>query len=132
MNLDIFGPGASLHHVGIIVADIKLVAPAATLIIDPYQGVKIAFVNINGTKHELIQPEGKDSRVYNLLRKGFHTYHTCYSVPSISEAMKSAKTYGFRPIDNIVNAPAIENSKILWLASRQLGVFELVERNEHQ
>lgn len=125
-HLNIFGSNSKLDHVGLLVSDIEKVSTSLDIVDDLYQKVRIAFVVINGVNYELIEPF-VDSPLNSLLKRGIHTYHTCFSVPSIADALVTAKTYGFRPIDSIVNAPALESRSIQWLASRTFGLFELVE-----
>lgn len=131
-EINLFGPGARVHHVGMVVRAIKPAAasagaPEIEIVHDPIQRVRVAFMDAQGVTIELIEPAADDSPVNNSLGKGIKLAHICYSVPDIEIAITHAKTKGLAMIAKPVSAIAFDNRKIAWLYSAQLGLFELVE-----
>lgn len=131
-EIDLFGPGARVHHVGLVVRAIKPAAASAgapdiEIMHDPIQKVRVAFMDAQGVTIELIEPAADDSPVNNSLSKGIKLAHICYGVPDIERAIAHAKTRGLAMIAKPVPAVAFDNRRIAWLYSAQLGLFELVE-----
>ena len=56
------------------------------------------------------------------------TYHICYKVNNINEAIALLKKSGFLPLSKPVNAVAMEESIICFLFNRYHGLIELVEK----
>lgn len=128
----LFGDGARVHHVGMVVKSIQSAAgamgvPNIEVVHDPIQKVRVAFVDVQGQCIEFIEPAADDSPVNNSLSKGIKLAHLCYSVPDIDKAIAHAKARGFAMIAKPVPAIAFGDRKIAWLFSAQLGLFELVE-----
>lgn len=87
-----------LNHVGVAVPDIEAAkktyadlygATDATETKDfPHLGVKVAFVNLDNSEIELLEPSGADSPVHKFLERnpkgGQH--HLCFEVPDITTA----------------------------------------------
>lgn len=128
----LFGEGATIHHVGMVVKSIQTAAaamgvPEIEIVHDPVQKVRVAFVDVQGQCIEFIEPAAPDSPVNNSLSKGIKLAHFCYSVPDIDKAITHAKTKGLAMIAKPVPAVAFGDRKIAWLYSANLGLFELVE-----
>jgi len=130
VSTNFFGDGARLHHIGIAVRKIENDFGDEGVFQDEYQKVFIQFNKIGNTRFEFIAPLGADSPVTKFLDRGVHTYHACFEVDSLESSIIHAKKYGFRLIDNIVRAPAMNNSRIAWLFSIKFGLFELVEASQ--
>ncbi|MFO0860980.1 MAG: VOC family protein [Phycisphaerales bacterium] len=128
----LFGEGATIHHVGMVVRSIQTAAaamgvPEIEIVHDPVQKVRVAFVDVQGQCVEFIEPAAPDSPVNNSLSKGIKLAHFCYSVPDIEKAIAHAKAKGLAMIAKPVPAVAFGDRKIAWLYSAHLGLFELVE-----
>ena len=128
MNIDPFGPDATLHHVGLVVASISAVAPDNEIFFDPIQKVKVSFISIQGMPVELIEPQGEESPVMQSLRKGTKLVHFCYEVDNLKAAIVLCTQDGFRYIAKPVPAVAFNQRHIAWVFHRVFGLFELLER----
>jgi len=96
-----------LNHVAIVVPDVKkaasvyrdtLGAKVSDPVTLPPHGVTVAFVVLDNTKIELLEPYGADSPVRNFLERnpagGMH--HVCYEVEDIIAARDKLKGEGAR------------------------------------
>lgn len=106
-----------LNHVGVAVPDIEaakatyrdLYGVPASAITEtrelPAQGVKFAFVNVDNSQIELIEPLGADSPIKNFLEKnpsgGQH--HVCFEVADIYAARDEMIVRGAK----VLNEPRI-------------------------
>ena len=124
---EFFGEGARFHHIGLAVHSINSLAPVAETFLDPIQKVSVGFINISGAQIELIEPAGHDSPISRSLEKGVKLVHLCFSVPSITDALKAAKKFGFTKISKIEPAIAFNMKNIVWVYHSSYGLFELVE-----
>jgi len=127
IEFNFFSEDARFHHLGVAVRSIKEVSPLSEPIIDPIQKVAVAFVCLNGTQLELIEPYGKQSPIARSLVKGVKLLHVCYAVPDLEAAIKTCRRYGFHCIGRPVPAVAFDDRKIAWVYSNQYGLFELLE-----
>lgn len=96
---------------------------------DPVHKVKVAFVQINGLKAELVEPNNENSPVTNILQKGNSLYHMCFKVPDLQEAVKTARKNGFHSISKAKPGKAFNNKKIVWIFSKVYGLIELLEND---
>ncbi len=126
-SIPAFGPGARLHHVGMAVASIAAHAPKATVTHDPRQRVHVAFVDLAGTRIELIEPAGEGSPIARSLEKGAKIVHLCYEVDDLEGALEIATTHGFRRLQPPTPAPAFDGRRIAWCISGTYGLIELLE-----
>jgi len=122
-----FGEHAEFEHAGIAVRSIAETAADAEITEDPVQKVKVAFININGFRVELIEPAAEKSPITSILNKGQSLYHLCFRVTDITKALDTAKKNGFHCIARPVPARAFDDNKIAWVYSKAYGLFELVE-----
>src|SRR4051812_35154741 len=66
-----FGEHARFHHVGLAVRSIEDVMPTgAEIVLEPNQGVRLAFMRLHGITIELLEPAGEDSPISASLQKG--------------------------------------------------------------
>jgi hypothetical protein len=102
---------------------------------DPRQDAAIPFLRRKDARDgeplvELICPLSEQSAVYAFSRENrFRIHHLCFAVDDIDAA--SAATVATRRaqrVTPIVTAPAIGGCRIVFLFSRETGIFELVER----
>ncbi|MFH1606870.1 MAG: VOC family protein [Nanoarchaeota archaeon] len=114
---------ATFHHLGLAVSSID---ENLDKTYDPIQKVTVAFVDMNGIKVELIQPESEKSPARNFIGKGI--YHVCFEVKDIDDCIDKAEKDGLKCISSPVPAKAFNNRKIAWLISRKYGLIELVQR----
>lgn len=133
-----------VHHVGFVV---RSVAPTEALfdalgyrriadaVEDPRQEATILFLrrkDASGSEPlvELICPRSEQSAVYAFSRESrFRIHHLCFAVDDIEAASTAAMaTRRVQRVTPIVTAPAIGGCRIVFLFSRETGMFELVER----
>lgn len=127
----------SFHHIGYAVKDIDATAQfylktgweKSDTVLDPTQNTYIAFLSREGFPTiELVAPVDEQSPICNTLKKnGVGTYHVCYSVPNIEEAVLELRSQRFMPLFQPVEAVAINNHRICYLMHPQVGLIELVE-----
>ena len=129
-QLDIFGDGARLHHVGMVTGSITDLVGDCDVVEDRTQAVRIAFAEINGVVVELLEPLTKESPVSRQLAAGQKLVHLCFSVANLTDAAQRARAFGFRRITRPVAAPALDGRPILWLLSPHYGLVELVETTD--
>lgn len=122
-----FGPKARFHHVGLAVESIKEVNPEADVFEETTQKVYISFMKFNGVTMELLQPLGESSPIAKNLKDGVKLLHLCFEVPNLDEALELSRQAGFHRISRAVPAPIFGNRRIVWVYSKQYGLFELAE-----
>ena len=127
-----------IHHIGYLVNNIDsavlsfeklgfdLVSPITE---DKMRNVLICFLENNGYRVELVSPVGRDSDVYNLMKKKKNSpYHLCYEVNDIE---RSLEEYCAANESLIIQPPkpaiAIENRKVAFVMHKDLGIIEFVE-----
>lgn len=128
----------SVNHIGYAVKDIAKSASVYTsagwvlsqIYDEEVQGTKIAFLTKNGFPTiELVAPlkEGVPSPVDNYLEKvGCSTYHVCYNVDDIDEAVEDLFEEGFKPLFMPVESVAMDGHLICYLYHMSVGLIELV------
>jgi len=125
--LNLFGPGARFHHVGLVVADIDALAIAGLKKVhDPIQKVNVAFVDLHGTCVEFIEPAGEGSPVAASLKKGIKLVHLCVEVPDMSKAIEFAEKNDLRQLSQPAPAVAFDGRAIVWMFHPTFGLFELL------
>ena len=124
-----FGKEARFHHVGMGVKSIHEANPSCEVVVNRTQGVSMSFVRMNGITVELLEPLGDDSPIAQNVRDGVKLLHLCYEVPNLEEALKHCKTAGFHRVSRPVQVPEFYNRRIVWVFSKQYGLFELVEQD---
>lgn len=128
----------SINHIGYAVRNINMTASAylsagwelSPIFDEEVQGTKIAFLTREGfPKIELVAPlkEGVHSPVDNYLEKiGCTTYHICYDVDDIEEAVEDLYDEGFSPLFMPVESIAMDGHQICYLYHKNVGLIELV------
>lgn len=132
----------SINHIGYAVRDIQKTAQyyidagwhLSSLFEEEIQQSKIAFLTRKGfPKIELVAPlkEGSPSPVDTYLQKvGCGTYHVCYDVVDIEQAVEDLFNEGFKPLFEPVESVAMEGHKICYLYHLHVGLIELVSTNK--
>ncbi len=123
-----FGKEARFHHIGMAVESIRAINPACEIFVEKTQRVSLAFIHLNGIRIELLEPWGDNSPIAKSLREGVKLLHLCYEVPDLQAALGICSLAGFHRISTPVPAPVFDNRRIVWVFSKQYGLFELVER----
>ncbi len=123
-----FGDDAKFHHIGIAVDSIKNISTENQIFTEEKQRVSVAFANLNGIDIELIEPLNENSPVAESLKKGIKLVHICYEVGNIEKTLKKCYKFGFHCISEITPSMTFNNRKIVWVYSRQYGLFELLEK----
>jgi methylmalonyl-CoA/ethylmalonyl-CoA epimerase len=132
MECSFFGEEARFHHVGLAVKSIRSVSPSSEIFIEKTQGVSLAFIQLGGITVELLEPLGDDSPIARSLRSGVKLLHLAYEVPDLEEALETCRPAGFHRLGPPVPAPVFDNRKIVWVFSKEFGLFELVERDRRR
>jgi methylmalonyl-CoA/ethylmalonyl-CoA epimerase len=98
---------------------------------DPVQRVSVCFLETGDLREptlELVAPNGKDSPVDQVLKKGIGAYHLCYEVNNIEGALDYARSRGCIVISAPVPAVAFEGRRIAWFYTPTRQLIELVEQ----
>ena len=127
-----------INHIGYAVKDIKKTAQYYTeagwtlseIFEEDVQQTKIAFLEKKGfTTIELVAPlkDGVPSPVDNILQKiGCSTYHVCYDVEDMEQAVEDLFDEGFKPLFKPVESIAMSGHQICYLYHLHIGLIELV------
>jgi methylmalonyl-CoA/ethylmalonyl-CoA epimerase len=127
------------HHIGVAVRDLSKAIPVYKTLFqyelisgpfdDPIQNVSVCFLSRGegDTVIELVAPLGPNSPIDRTLKKGGGTYHVCYQVPDISEAIRHLTEQGSFLLSGPVPAVAFGMRQIAWLMTEVDLLVELVE-----
>ena len=116
----------SINHIGYAVRDIQKTAQyyldagwhLSEIIDEEVQHTKIAFLTREGfPKIELVAP---------LKKVGCCTYHVCYDVDDIEQAVEDLFDEGFKPLFEPVESVAMDGHTICYLYHLHIGLIELV------
>jgi len=126
-----------IHHVGYLTKNLKktqaqmeqlgyTVERAAAY--DAGRDVNIAFLVSGGYRIELVEPAGKESPLYPLLKRYKNTpYHICYQVADLDAALEELEGKGYSVIQPPREAPCIDGRKVAFLMQINMGMIELLE-----
>lgn len=129
-----------LDHIGIVVKSIEGALKLYSGLLGYQQkgeevlkarGIKVCFLDINGTKIELLQPIREDSEISKYLEtKGEGLHHLAYSVDNVQEIINKAKEMGLTPLSDTAK-PGAHNTRVVFLHPKSTnGVLtELVQHN---
>ena len=131
----------SLDHIGYAVNDIEKTArhyvesgwDLSPIFDEESQNARIAFLTKEGfPKIELVAPgqHGKDPVSAILKKSGVSPYHLCYEVDDIGQAMESLYEEGFVPLFMPVESVAMQNRRICYFCSLEVGTIEIVEKKK--
>lgn len=126
-SVELFGPRARFHHLGIAVQSIDATQTGLVKVEDPIQSVTVAFLEVANQTIELIEPLGNDSPINQNLKKGIRLVHFCIEVPDLEIALNACAKANFIPISRAEPAVAFEMRKILWVMNQKFGLVELLE-----
>jgi methylmalonyl-CoA/ethylmalonyl-CoA epimerase len=129
----------TFHHIGVAVRDMQGAIPIYKNLFgydlisgpfdDPIQNVSVCFLSRGegDTVIELVAPLGPNSPVDRTLKKGGGTYHVCYQVPDIQQAIDHLREQGSFLLSGPVPAVAFEMREIAWLMTEVDLLVELVQ-----
>ena len=127
-SVNIFKEDCKFHHIGLAVKSINILFPKLETVIDPIQKVKIAFINLQGTTIELLEPMNETSPIYNNLKNNNKLCHICFEVSNLDNAIKNAQREKFHIIQKPVPAVALGNRKVCFLFHSDYQIIELLQR----
>ena len=127
-SIDIFKENCKFHHIGLSVKSINSLFPDAKPVTDHIQKVKVAFINLQGTTIELLEPLDEKSPIYKNLKNNNKLCHICFEVSNLDSAIKNGQKEGFSVIQKPVPAVALGNRKICFLFHRDYHIVELLQR----
>lgn len=129
-----------VHHVGYLVknpdrarAHFAVLGFAAQSgpVQDTLRGVDILFLEKDGHLVELVTPISAESVVSNLMRARKNSpYHLCCCSDDFENDMRKLEQSGFTRVDEPLVAPAIQNRRVCFFVSAQIGLVELLESAE--
>ncbi|MGA8215534.1 MAG: VOC family protein [Candidatus Sulfotelmatobacter sp.] len=134
------GGGALLHHIGIVVPQIRPVLegfaasigaqPDSEIIYDPLQEVSVAFMRPStpGPAVELIEPAAENCPVSNLARSGGGLHHLCYEVNDLEAELEIARSHGGIVVRKPLPAVAFGGRRIAWVFTRYKLLLEYLEQ----
>jgi methylmalonyl-CoA epimerase len=127
-----------VDHIGIAVKSIDdaLKLYSGLLGIEPLgeevveaRGIKVCFLQVGGTKIELLQPIREDSEISGYLaKKGEGMHHIAYEVENVADAIAKSKEIGLKPLSDEPK-PGAHNTMVAFLHPKTVnGVLtELVQ-----
>lgn len=134
----------NIDHIGYLVADIEKAISAfqvlgykktTDIIIDnkkndgkASRNVYLCFMELFGTRIELVSPINETSDVYDTLtRQGEGPYHICYQTNNLENTILELKKQSFILVKKPEEAVAFNMSKVAFLFKKGIGLIELVE-----
>ena len=127
IEYNFFGESAKFHHIGLAVESIRAICPSCEVFAEKTQKVSLAFIQFNGITIELLEPAGEGSPIARSLRDGVKLLHLCYEVPDLDAALDLCRPSGFHRLGPPVPTPVFNGRRLVWVFSKQFGLFELVE-----
>lgn len=95
---------------------------------DPLRRANISFLSNGAYRVELIEPCGKDSPLYPLLRHYRNTpYHVCYAVADLTAGRVCMEKNGCHVIREREVAPCLGGRNVAFFMHPDAGMIELVE-----
>jgi methylmalonyl-CoA/ethylmalonyl-CoA epimerase len=130
-----------LHHIGIASKDLERsirhheaifnLHPITEIVEDPVHKVSVVLLSDSdetGVPIELVYPLSEDSPASNLLKRGIHLYHICYTVDDIESALKKARTQGAIIISGPSPARLYGGRRIAFIYTPDRYVVEFLEQ----
>lgn len=126
-----------VHHIGYLVKRLKRSEEAFARLgytverevcYDHVRDVNISFMKNGEYRVELIEPAGKTSPLYPLLKNYKNSpYHICYTVEDLEASKRELENDGFMVIQDTQVAPALDGRNVVFMVSADIGIIELVE-----
>jgi methylmalonyl-CoA/ethylmalonyl-CoA epimerase len=129
-----------LHHIGIAVRSLderREVYEALGLAVEgeetvAAQKVRVAFLPVEGSRIELLEPTAPDSPIAGFIEKrGEGLHHLCFEVADIAAAMHDLRVRGFTPLTSEPQAGA-HGARVCFVHPKSTGgvLIELWEAAE--
>lgn len=100
---------------------------------DAIRKVNISFWLNGAYRVELIEPAGKDSPLYPLLKHYKNTpYHFCYESENFDADAKMLSDSGYFLMQDAQIAPCMESKRVCFFMGAGCGILELVEKNKNE
>lgn len=128
-----------IHHIGYAVKDIDKALQEFIILgfkilsktEDFDRRIQIIFIEKDDYVIELISPLNLDSPIYKILKKnGPIPYHICYESDFFYEDLNNLKKLGWLIIEKPKKAIAINDKLVAFLYSKNIGIVELLEKND--
>ena len=125
-----------VHHIGYAVKDLEqsisafeaLGYSAGEITADTGRHIRIAFLQNESERVELVAPDGEETPVDGVLKSiGPTPYHICYEVEDIHAALCELQKSRWIVTKQPEPAPAIGGAMVAFLYHRRVGMIELVE-----
>jgi|GEM_PF-63845 methylmalonyl-CoA/ethylmalonyl-CoA epimerase len=95
---------------------------------DPIRKARLSFLRNENYRVELIEPSGKESPLYPLLKHYKNTpYHFCYVVDNLEAACEKLAGAGYAVIQEPNVVPCLGGRKVEFIMSADAGMIELLE-----
>jgi len=131
-----------LHHIGYAASDIGPAVEtyvqrysyqhATDIIHDPQQTALVQFLKLPGeaTYLEFVAPDGPQSKLTSVAKRGGGLNHLCYSAGPLEAAIEHLEANGMKLISDSKPAVAFAGRRICWLMGTDQLPVELVERRD--
>lgn len=129
-----------IHHIGYLVQDKEAALQAfealgyrltADWLHDTARRIEIAFVENDGVLVELVKPDADCELIGKQLRKLRNApYHICYECEDLEQSMQALCEAGYLVTQEPLAAPAIEGRRVAFLFGSDMGLIELVEKEQ--
>lgn len=97
------------------------------------KGRRIVFLDLGGTRLELIEPWGDDSPVATRVKKSPGLYHLCFEVDDLEETLAHLEaTEEATVVKPPQPAPAIENRRVAFVVTTGNDLVEFVESSSEE
>jgi len=126
-----------IHHIGYLVSDMSKAIQnfekmggvlTQGIIFDKNRSIDIAFMQMDSYLLELVYlHEGSEAVGKALKRLKNAPYHLCFECDDIDEAIQNFVNSGCILVQEPENAVAINNQRVAFLYSSEIGLFEIVE-----
>lgn len=135
-------PALTLHHVGYALKSIEPTASSyvsrfgyelvTPIIHDPLQTALVQFLRLRGdsTYLEFVAPDGPESKLANVVRRGGGLNHLCFIAGPLEAAISQLEENGMRLISEPQPGLAFAGRRICWLHGEDRMTIELVERRD--
>jgi methylmalonyl-CoA/ethylmalonyl-CoA epimerase len=98
-------------------------------VVDPGQGARILFLDLGGTRLELIEPWGDDSPVATRAKKSPGLYHLCFEVDDLEATLAGLEAAEEATVIKPPQpAPAIGNRRVAFVVTTGNDLVEFLER----
>ena len=130
----------NIHHIGYLVKSIEVSREKFLELgyieetkkkYDPNRNIYIQFLNNGNYRIELVEPATDDSKYYVALKRFKNMpYHICYEVEDLDQAIDKLCHEGFLVSQDPSPACCIDNRKVAFLQSPEVGIIELLSLEE--